>query len=103
MKKIIYLSFLLFTFLFISSCKKDIIVCPTGKIRISSNSTNPYNIYINGAFKVKLEGNKSVDYDLPEGEYTLKAEQISGYLLYPTIKTEKISIFGCKEVQWIFP
>jgi hypothetical protein len=103
MKKTIYLAFLFIALFLVSSCKKEVINCPNGKLRISSYSTNPYNIYIDGTFKVKLLGNTFVEYDLPQGEYTLKAEQVSGYLLFPTIKSEKVSIFGCKDTQWIFP
>jgi hypothetical protein len=105
MKKTIKLAFLFIAISFLS-CKKEVITvpsCPTGKIRLTSNSSNPYNLYIDGVLKNKVAGYAYIEYDLPEGSHTFKAEQVSGYVLYPTVKSSTIAIFGCKDTEWIFP
>lgn len=56
-----------------------------GTIRFTNNSTNPYNVSIDGVAKGSVNGNTHVELKATKGFHTLKAEQASGYLVYPTV------------------
>lgn len=101
MKKVTTL-FLFIAVLAFVGCEKES-TCTTGTVRFTSTSTNPYNLYIDGVFKKQIPGNTFSEFDLTEGSHQVKAEQVSGFVLFPTIKEGTISVFGCKELEWIFP
>ena len=95
-----YFTFLLlFSFSVIAGCIKD----ETGSVRFRNTSTNPYKLSINGESKGEFGGGTSRIIDLDAGSYTLKAEQVSGFILYPTIKTGQISVSGGDILEWSFP
>ena len=56
----------------------------TGLIKFTNNSSNPYDVYVNGTLVHEMSG-KSVesDYHL-EGTYTIRVLQVSGYVFTPT-------------------
>jgi len=94
----------------IASCTKEDaekLECETeniGYVTITSTSDNPYDVYVDGSFEFRLQGNTFVDdYELSAGTHTLKAEQVSGYLIYPTIKEVTISMSHCDKKSWVFP
>lgn len=59
-----------------------------GILKFTNNSSNPYNVFVNNVLKISnLAGNTSNIYFYPPGNYSIRVEQQSGYVLYPTIKT----------------
>lgn len=70
-----------------------------GYIIIVNKSTNPYDIYQGDAFIETLKGGYQKKFMVNKGTYTFKAQQQSGFLMYPTInnRTAVISSF-CEEV-----
>lgn len=66
----------------------DVITSPTGTLKFTSNSSNPYYIYINGDFALELEGHGThfIPY-APTGNYSIRVLQKSGYAMYPTDMT----------------
>ena len=101
MKKVTILMIFLTMLPFIA-CKKEA-PCTTGTVRFTSTSANPYNLYIDGVFKKQIPGNTFSELELTEGSHQVKVEQVSGFILFPTIKEGVISVFGCQELEWIFP
>ena len=75
----------------------------TGTVRFSNNSSNPYILYINGQSKGEYSGGSWRNVDLEEGTYTLKAEQVSGFLLFPTVKNGQIKVDAGDYLEWAFP
>ncbi len=70
------------------------------KLRFTSTSSNPYELQVAGYNRV-IQGNTYVDYTLPEGIYSWRVEQMSGYVIYPTIKEGTVILNQDKEV--VFP
>ncbi len=102
MKKIRIFCFLFLTLASASlftSCSKLV----NGELRFSNNSANPYNCYVDGGFKFKLNGNNSKDIDVKEGEHTVRVEQVSGYLVYPTILNWNVTVQAGKAYSITFP
>jgi len=83
-----------------AGCQK---VCDTGTVRFTCNSDNPYRLYIDGVFKANVNGHTYIEYDLSEGSHSANVEQISGYLLYPTTDETTLNVYGCKDLEWVFP
>jgi len=100
MKKF-HLPILFLLLLFSTSCLQD--ECSEGTVKFTNNSTNPYNLLINGEFKEELPGGSFYEIELPEGQHNARAEQVSGFLLFPTVKEKTLNVFGCQETQWVFP
>lgn len=78
------------------SCKKETIdpnnpngtiQSTTGTLYFKNTQSDPYTIYLDGSNVYLLSsGNTSVGHTISSGTtHTLKAEQYSGYALYPTI------------------
>jgi hypothetical protein len=101
MRKTSTLLSLLLSFAIISCTRED--SCLTGKVRFNNLSSNPYNLYVDGIFKDKISGSTFKDYDLPAGDHVAKAEQVSGYLLYPTIRNWDFNLTGCADTLFSFP
>ncbi len=61
----------------------------TGTLKFINNSTNPYDIYVNGTVKItNMAGGTSQNLTLaPTGNYTIRVLQKSGYAVTPTDKT----------------
>lgn len=109
-----------FIFLFLSvvtifsSCKKDDPNDPgntnnaacvqnnTGTLKISSGKSNPYYIYADNGYlgTVAPYGNSS--YTVEAGTYSIKLEQKSGYVLYPTIYNYSVNVGRCSQTTLSF-
>lgn len=75
-----------------------------GYLKLINTSTNPYNIFVNGQFLTTLEGGYEQKIKLKTGAHNLKCEQVSGYLLYPTVKEVSVTTTICSDGQyWRFP
>lgn len=72
-------------------------------MRFTSTSNNPYDLFIDGEYQLKIDGNSFLELDLPEEKYNGKVVQQSGFLLFPIIVEKTLNVFGCEESQWIFP
>ena len=112
MKSNLLLCIVLLTTCFgIISCDKDDESKPecelnqTGTIAISNNSSNPYDIYIDDQFEMRLSGNNiSQKIRILEGNgRKLYAEQVSGYVLYPTERTNYFNVVRCSDYSWQIP
>lgn len=77
----------------------------TGTITISNSSSNPYDIYIDDVYKMRLNGKVvSNPIDISEvNNRKLYAEQVSGYVLYPTRKTDYFNVVRCSDYSWQIP
>lgn len=99
----------LLTMLVSTSCEsnssKDCEVNRYGTIQISNTSTNPYDFFIDGTYECTINGKSlSNDIRIDEGNnHKLYVKQVSGYLLYPTEKTEYITVIRCNKYSWIIP
>lgn len=110
MKKILTLSLsiLLFAFYSCDSSKDNLSPCEvnkTGTVTISNSSTNPYDIYIDNVYKGRLAGgtiSQKITVDEGNGR-EFYAEQVSGYLLYPTTKRSTTNVIRCTDYTWQIP
>lgn len=91
----------LFVLVLFFSCKKE--ECLEGTVRLSNNSNNPYEVYIDGQFVQVIAGKSFVEYPLREGNRVIRVVQQSGFILFPTDVKNTIAVFGCMEHEWIFP
>jgi len=65
----------------------------TGKIKVVSNSDNPYTLYINGANKGTIAGNSSQTVTVDAWHsYNVRVLQQSGYVLYPSEYTWTVEV-----------
>lgn len=95
-----YLAFsLIFTIALLMGCTKD----ETGTVRFKNNSSNPYELFINGESKGEFSGGTWRNFYLDPGVYTLKAEQVSGFVLFPTVKNGQITVESGESLEWSFP
>lgn len=77
--------------------------CPTGKVVMVNNSSNPYDIFVNGAKDTQQPGKSKGTLTLAKGNYVIKVQQVSGYIAYPTVKEYNISLSGCDEKTISYP
>lgn len=64
------------------------VISDKGILTFTNNSINPYNVYVNDVLQItNLDGYSSVSYYYYPGNYSIRVEQQSGFVLYPTIKT----------------
>jgi len=103
MKNIFFVLLAFAATLSFSSCEKDDIGCANAEVRFSCTSDNPYNIYINNQFETVVQGKNFVDIELEEGFYKFKVEQVSGFVLFPTVQEIEKTLDCGEEFQFIFP
>jgi len=66
----------------------NVILTSTGTIRFVNNSSNPYEIFINGSSQGEMVGGSTADFIyMPIGSYSFRVLQKSGYAVYPTDET----------------
>ena len=103
MKKNKFLIFVLTISIFlISSCNEED-DCLTGTVRFTNISDNPYDLYIDEEYHLRISGSTFQELDLLEGQHSARVEQVSGFVLFPTIVENDLSVFGCQESEWVFP
>jgi hypothetical protein len=89
-----------------AGCTKDSVDlpdCTKATVRFNNLSINPYNVYVDGTFRAKLDGNKYKDFELSAGDHVAKVEQVSGYLLFPTVYNWNFTLVGCNDISYSFP
>lgn len=99
MKLRFYLLSMLFCFSLLAGCSKD----DTGTVRFTNNSTDTYRLFINGESKGEFGSREWKNFYLDAGFYTLKAEQVNGFILFPTVKNGQITVSSGDNLQWSFP
>jgi hypothetical protein len=85
--------------------KPDCEVNKYGTITVSNSSSNPYELYIDNTFKMQIPG-KSITEEIriyQGNNRKLYAKQVSGYLLFPTEKTEHFNVISCSDYSWQIP
>ncbi len=102
MKSLFKILFLSFVLVFISSCSEDEPDCLDAEVSIANTRVDPYLVSDNGVVIGTLDGNKIAEVRLTEGKHIMRAEQQSGFLLFPTIVEEEINVFGCQDMDWLF-
>ena len=83
----------------------NIILSSEGIIKVYNNSTNPYEVYIDGVDKGSLQGGYNWTFSSQAvSTHTVRVLQLSGYLVYPTDETFNVTITGCGNTQTVnFP
>lgn len=89
------------TFMMIVGCAKD--EYGYGSVKFVNRSTNPYELSVDGISKGEISGGDSKTIELDAGYHKLKAEQVRGYILYPTIKNGEITVIRGDLLEWSFP
>jgi len=109
MKKQLFTAFMLLAITFYG-CEKESNnnddanpICTSGELTISNSSSNPYSIKVNGLYKAIVQGGSVNEFSINVGFHSLKAEQVSGYVLYPTIVESTVTIEGCEKYAWQIP
>ena len=62
-------------------------ISDTGILTFTNNSSNPYKVYVNDQLTTIIDGVSTKSYYFPPAYYSIRVEQQSGYVLYPTIIT----------------
>jgi hypothetical protein len=63
-----------------------------GSVNIINKSTNPYDLYKNGALITTLKGKSEYMLNVGIGSTNLQATQKSGFMMYPTVNNRTVNI-----------
>lgn len=76
----------------------------TGTLYFKNTQSDPYTMYLDGTnIGVLQPGNTSSGYTVSSGiSHAVKAEQFSGYILYPTVYTGTATLNPGGSVTWEF-
>lgn len=67
-----------------------------GSFRVDSYLDDPYNVYVDGAYKGQVSAYGDVTYDkISSGTHATKYVQASGYVITPTEYTLSVNISDC--------
>lgn len=99
-----------FLLLAMASCKKENPqptpppAPATGTIYLKNTKPDPYIIYLDGTnMGVLAAGNTSTAYSVSSSVgHTVKAEQYTGFVLYPTVFTDVLTLNPGATVTWAF-
>ena len=90
-------------------CKKPLTECQQeniGYMAFENNSKDAYDIFINNSYLMQMPGNSYTKHynPFPAGKaYKIVVQQVSGYIVYPTVKTYNITLNQCDQKDVIFP
>lgn len=88
----------------LSNCSKSDDKPKQGTFTFQNNSTNPYQVFVNGKNVVSMQpGHTSQTVTYACGSYTVRVLQLEGYVLYPTEKTFKGSLVCGGKATISFP
>lgn len=71
----------------------------TGTIQIAHDSTNPYDVYIDGEWVGKLSSKGVFRFSVTTGNHQVRVVQSSGYLMYPTQGTTSVYVKSKQTVE----
>ncbi|WP_282774680.1 hypothetical protein [Phaeodactylibacter xiamenensis] len=104
MKNLFFILMAISATLSFSSCDEDNdIGCAKAEVRFTCTSSNPYNLFINGQFEAVVQGNTFIERELDEGFYKFEVEQISGFILFPTIQEVERNLSCGDRFEFVFP
>lgn len=111
------LTFIIIAIVAITSCKKENnqpnngngtngtgTIVTTGTLYFKNTKSDPYKIYIDNTYKFTVSaGQTSTSYSVTGGvTYTIKAEQATGYVIYPTIYNGTAYANSGSSFTWTF-
>lgn len=99
----IFLLLSIVSILFIGCEKDESENCTKAKARFTCTSVNPYYLYIDGVFEGTIQGKTYYEMNLTAGFHYWKLEQVSGYLVYPTVINDSRTVTGCNDFEIVFP
>ncbi|MBO0930381.1 hypothetical protein [Fibrella aquatilis] len=86
------------------TAKQDCELKGYGWIDASNTSKNPYDLWLNGVYVMRLSGNTlTKNIQISQGPSKIYVKQVTGYLLYPTEVTWSPTINSCKSMAISFP
>jgi uncharacterized protein YcnI len=91
------LALLLFTLILFTACEK------TFQIEFTNGSSDTYELYINDVYQQDVEGKQKVTYNIPEGYWSAKVVQKTGYILFPTVKDYSGTYKAGESYYIVFP
>lgn len=75
-----------------------------GYLTITNQSSNPYDVWIDNTLVGRLGGQQFVsEMEIAAGTRSVRAKQVSGYVLYPTEVLKTISVNSCQKLSFVFP
>jgi hypothetical protein len=83
-------------------CQKENI----GYLAFRNTSNHAYDVFIDGVFDRQMPGNtiSSRFKEMPAGKaYTVRVQQVAGYIISPTVRTYNVTINMCDEKYVTFP
>ena len=108
MKKIMIIAFCAILFAFCAKDEPAVADCEvkkTGNLIVSNSSSDSYRIFVRGVDKGILEGKKILTIEnIAEGNsVAVKAEQVTGFIFFPTIKEGSVNVLRCSNYSWQIP
>ena len=98
-----------FSLFLFASCESnntnDCEVNKYGTIQVSNSSTDPYDIWVDGTYQGRVNGKGLTNQiRIYEGNNVkLYAKQVSGFLFFPTEKTDFFNVVRCSKYSWMIP
>jgi hypothetical protein len=104
-QKLIFLLFIIISIGVTGCVKSDCEIDKFGTVTISNNSSNPYDIDLDGVHLIQLPGGSISDkIRINEGNNrTLHCKQVSGYIFFPTERTNTLNVVRCSDYTWQIP
>jgi hypothetical protein len=87
----------LFSLIIFTACET------TFQLEFTNGSSDTYELYINDEYQQDVEGKKKVTYTIPEGYWSAKVVQKTGYIFYPTIKEYSGTCDAGESYYIVFP
>jgi hypothetical protein len=69
-------------------CEKESV----GYVTVVNLSSNPYDFYSGDKYIERIAGKANLKYKLKPGTYNFKAQQVTGYMMYPTVNNRKVIV-----------
>lgn len=77
--------------------------CLDGTIHFVNSSVNPYNIEIDNKPVSEIAKYSMLDHTVFNGTYYIKATQVSGFKVTPTVREYYVTIKGCDTISVVIP
>lgn len=76
-----------------------------GTIIFRNNSSNPYDVFVDDKYVLRVTGkSQSQRIFIREADNRkLYAKQVSGFVMYPTERTNYLNVVSCSDYSWQFP
>ena len=103
MKKLLFIAFALITFF--AGCKNadDKQMETQSKVRFTSTSDYPYKISVDNVAQGSVAAHKFTEVYVNPGVHIFTAEQMTGYVLYPSVVSITHNCIVGIEFEFVFP